>query len=137
MVFCALLACRAACIVTAVAVMVVVARQVPSYQGDVTLCLFFDVKGAFLSAVIPHLIHDMHTQGILPKYTAWLCKNLANHSTTINFDDYKSPPLAIFNKIDQGCPLQSFYTLSITQAFSTLPWTQNRNSQLASRTMSC
>ena len=74
-------------------------------QGDVTLSLFLDVKCAFPSVIIPRLLHDMCLLGIPQEYTVWLQEKLTHRSTMISFDDYESPPLAITNGIDQGCPL--------------------------------
>jgi ribonuclease HI len=74
-------------------------------RGNVVSALFLDIKGAFPSVLIDRLVHNMRLRRIPQGYTEWIEQKGQPRTTTISFDDYKSPPLPIESGLPQGCPL--------------------------------
>lgn len=73
-------------------------------KGQVASALFLNVKGAFPSVDINHLIHNMKKRGIPQEYTKWMRRCLENRQTTISFDDYQTAAFEVLNGLDQGDP---------------------------------
>lgn len=75
------------------------------HRNEVVSALFLDVKGAFPSISVKHLVHNPRTKGIPREYTEWIKRKLAGHRTTISFDDFTSAPFNVEDRCDQGCPM--------------------------------
>ena len=67
--------------------------------------LFLNIKAAFPSVVLEHLLHGMWKRGIPREYTEWIRRKVTNRTTRISFDDFRSSVKAINCGIDQGCPI--------------------------------
>jgi len=74
-------------------------------KKEVVSALFIDIKSAFPSVVLDHLVHDMRNRGVPRQYTHWITCKVTGHHTTLKFDGYKSEPLPLSKGLDQGCPL--------------------------------
>lgn len=78
------------------------------HKGKVVSVLFLDVKAAFPSVSVKHLIHNLQKQGIPQQYTDWIQRKMDGCKTVLKFDDFTSDPFQIINGCDQGCPLSVF-----------------------------
>lgn len=87
--------------------------------------LFLDIKAAFPSVVVNHMLYNMRHAGIPLEYINWYGKWLSNRSTTLHFDDYRSDLFDVSNRVDQGCPLSVigflFYNSPVLCVASTNP----------------
>lgn len=73
--------------------------------------LFLDVKGAFPSMCVEHLVHNMRMQGVPREYTDWTYTKLKDRQTIVMFNDFVSAPYGINDGCDQGDPLSTLYYL--------------------------
>ncbi|CUA77302.1 putative RNA-directed DNA polymerase from transposon BS [Rhizoctonia solani] len=90
-------------------------------RGQVVSGLFLDVKGAFPHADPRRLAANMRRIGVPEPYVTWTLTKLDGRVTTLTFDDYTSPELAILNGIDQCCPLSVFYYLTYNSPLIRIP----------------
>ena len=71
-------------------------------KGEVASLLCLDVKGAFPSAAVDVLLHEMRLCGVPAGHVEWFERRLQGRKTTLVFDDYKSETFDIEEGIDQG-----------------------------------
>ena len=74
-------------------------------RGNKMAILSLDIKGAFPSVILEHLIHDMRSRGIPEEYTGWIKWKVEARCTTICFNDFNTTAIEIPRGLDQGCPL--------------------------------
>ena len=92
-------------------------------RHEVISALFLDIKAAFPSIVIDHLMHVMRMRGVPPQYTS-VVKHIADsRQTVLKFDSYKSVPLDLSRGLNQGCPLSGitfqFYNAGLLKVHRT------------------
>lgn len=90
-------------------------------KGQVASCSFLDVKSAFPSVDINRLIHNMRRKGIPREYTDWMKRHLANHKTTLIFDDYTTTEFTVDNGLDQGDPFSGICYLLYNSDLTDIP----------------
>ncbi|KAF7337390.1 RNA-directed DNA polymerase from transposon X-element [Mycena sanguinolenta] len=73
-------------------------------KGKVATLLLRDVKGAFPSAMISRVIHNMRMAGVPKEHTDWMSRRFEGRTTRLLFDDYVSDPFPIEDGLDQGDP---------------------------------
>jgi hypothetical protein len=61
-----------------------------------------DVKGAFPSAAVDVLLHEMRVCGVPSGHVEWFARRLQGRKTSLIFDDFKSETFDIEEGIDQG-----------------------------------
>ena len=71
-------------------------------RGEVASLLCLDVKGAFPSAAVDVLLHEMRLCGVPEGHVEWFERRLQGRKTVLMFDDYKSETFDIKEGIDQG-----------------------------------
>ena len=71
-------------------------------RGEVASLLCLDVKGAFPSAAVDMLLHEMRMCGVPSGHVEWFERRLQGRKTSLMFDDYKSETFDIEEGIDQG-----------------------------------
>jgi len=74
-------------------------------KGEVVSVLFLDIKSAFPSINLDHLIHDMRKCGFPTQYTSWIKHRVEGRCTAIKFDGYTTESIELTRGIDQGFPL--------------------------------
>jgi len=92
-------------------------------KNKVVSVLFLDIKGAFPSVNLEHLIHDMCKWGVPREYTDWIIRKIGGRRTTMAFDGYDSILLTLPCSTDQGCPLSGmlfqFYNTNLLDVANT------------------
>ncbi|KAF7373394.1 RNA-directed DNA polymerase from transposon X-element [Mycena sanguinolenta] len=73
-------------------------------KGKVATLLLRDVKGAFPSAMISRVVHNMRMAGVPKGHTDWMERRFEGRTTQLLFDDYISEPFPIDDGLDQGDP---------------------------------
>ncbi|KAF7346431.1 RNA-directed DNA polymerase from transposon X-element [Mycena sanguinolenta] len=73
-------------------------------KGKVATLLLRDVKGAFPSAMISRVVHNMRMAGVPKEHTDWMLRRFQGRTTRLVFDDYVSEPFPIEDGLDQGDP---------------------------------
>ena len=71
-------------------------------KGEVASLLCLDVKGAFPSAAVDVLLHEMRLCGVPSGHMEWFERRLQGRKTSLIFDDYRSETFDINEGIDQG-----------------------------------
>jgi hypothetical protein len=71
-------------------------------SGEVASVLCMDVKGAFPSVDLEHLMHDMRMRGVPQQHTEWMVWRYEGWESCIVFDDYTSEPFTVEGGLDQG-----------------------------------
>jgi hypothetical protein len=71
-------------------------------KGEVASLLCLDVKGAFPSAAVDVLLHEMRVCGVPSGHVEWFERCLQGRKTSLIFDDSKSETFNIEEGIDQG-----------------------------------
>ena len=67
--------------------------------------LFLDIAQAFPSVSHTRLIHNLRKAGIPASFISWLQSFLTDRTTTLQFDDFSSDPIAASHGIPQGSPI--------------------------------
>jgi ribonuclease HI/exonuclease III len=71
-------------------------------KREVASLLCLDVKGAFPSAAVDVLLHEMRMCGVPSGHVEWFERRLQGRKTSLIFDDFKSETFNIEEGIDQG-----------------------------------
>ena len=74
-------------------------------KGKVVAVLFLDIKGAFPNAVNRQLLNNLQSRKVPKKIVQYVANMLRDRSTTLQFNDHISAPIALDNGIGQGDPL--------------------------------
>lgn len=89
-------------------------------KGHIVLGLFLDIESAFPNGVPAVLRHDLLMAGVPMNLVEAISRLYDGRTTTLIFDDYRSPLINIDNGFDQGCPLSiiiyAFYNAGIARA---------------------
>ena len=90
-------------------------------KNEVVSALYLDVKSAFPSLMLEHLLHDMRRQGTPSAYIYWIRHKMEGHTMMLVFDGFISELITLNRGIYQGCPLSGilfqFYNADLIDGY--------------------
>jgi len=91
-------------------------------KNEVVSALFLDIKSAFPSIMLEHLLCDMRRRGVPPTYIDWIRCKTGGCTTSLVFNGFVSKPVVLHRGIDQGCPLSGilfqFYNADLIDIYN-------------------